>query len=93
MKGQAINSDLFLEFKQTRSDRKKSQTRASQNAVIYTRVSSKDQLENASLESQLRICNKYAERKGMNVVAYFGGTFESAKTDERAEFNRMLKFV
>lgn len=35
----------------------------------------------------------YASRKGLNVVGYFGGTYESAKTDDRKEFNRMLTFV
>ena len=29
----------------------------------------------------------------MNIVGYFGGTYESAKTDDRKEFNRMLTFV
>ncbi len=86
-----IEKDRFLEFASTKNNHKV--TRSSQNAVIYTRVSSKDQLDNASLDSQLRICERYAQRKSMNVVAYFGGTFESAKTDERKEFNRMLAFV
>ena len=35
----------------------------------------------------------YADRRGLNVVGYFGGTYESAKTDDRKEFNRMLTFV
>jgi DNA invertase Pin-like site-specific DNA recombinase len=26
-------------------------------------------------------------------MGYFGGTYESAKTDERREFNKMLAFV
>ena len=52
-------------------------------AVIYTRVSTKEQADNnASLDTQLKHCNKYAEEKGLDVVAYFGGTYESAKTDD-----------
>lgn len=63
------------------------------NAVIYTRVSSADQEDNTSLESQKRYCESYANKKGLNIVGYFGGTYESAKTDDRKEFNRMLTFV
>lgn len=64
------------------------------NVVIYTRVSSKEQAEgNASLDTQLKYCNEYAKRKGYNVVEYFGGTYESAKSDERKEFNKMLSFL
>ena len=29
----------------------------------------------------------------MDIKGYFGGTYESAKSDERKEFTRMLKFV
>lgn len=64
------------------------------NAVIYTRVSSKEQAEgNASLATQLKFCNEYAKRKGYNVVEYFGGTYESAKSDERIQFKKMLSFL
>ena len=62
--------------------------------VIYTRVSSREQAENnSSLESQKRYCSEYALRKGYRVAEYFGGTFESAKNDERKEFKRMIEFV
>ncbi len=63
------------------------------NAVIYTRVSHSSQEENTSLESQLKYCESFAERKGLSVVAHFGGTYESAKTDDRTEFKRMLKYI
>ncbi len=63
------------------------------NAVIYTRVSSADQEDNTSLASQKKHCEIYADKKGLNIVGYFGGTYESAKTDDRKEFNRMLSFV
>src|SRR5665213_750607 len=62
--------------------------------VIYTRVSSREQAENnSSLESQKRYCTEYASRKGYRVAEYFGGTFESAKNDERKEFKRMIEYV
>ncbi len=63
------------------------------NAVIYTRVSSADQEDNTSLSSQKKYCENFAKRRGLNVVGYFGGTYESAKTDDRKEFNRMLTFL
>lgn len=64
------------------------------NAVIYTRVSSKEQAEkNMSLETQLKYCKNFADNKSLNVLEYFGGTYESAMTDERKEFNRMLAFI
>lgn len=63
------------------------------SAVIYTRVSHSSQEDNTSLESQLKYCESFAKRKGLNIVGYFGGTYESAKTDDRKEFKRMLKFI
>ncbi len=63
------------------------------NAVIYTRVSHVSQEENTSLESQKKYCENFAERRGLQIVDYFGGTHESAKTDDRKEFSRMLTFI
>ena len=64
------------------------------NAVIYTRVSTKEQAEtNLSLETQKKYCEQHALKQGYNVIEYFGGTYESAKTDERKEFKRMLTFL
>ncbi|WP_394351352.1 recombinase family protein [Pontibacter russatus] len=63
-------------------------------AVIYTRVSTKEQAEtNQSLETQLERCRLYAERHGYEVAQTFGGTYESAKNDERKHFQLMLDFV
>lgn len=64
------------------------------SAVIYTRVSSKEQADkNQSLEVQRKVIEDYAERAGFSIANYFGGTHESAKTDERKEFSRMLAYV
>lgn len=64
------------------------------NAVIYTRVSTKEQADNnASLSTQMKYCEHYAKRKDLTVVEYFGGTHESAKTDSRKEFQRMITYV
>jgi site-specific DNA recombinase len=65
-----------------------------QNCVIYTRVSSKEQMDtNQSLEWQKKYCVDYAIKNKLDIKGYFGGTYESAKSDERKEFTRMLKFV
>jgi site-specific DNA recombinase len=64
------------------------------NCVIYTRVSTKDQADNnMSLTTQLKLCQKFCEKNNFEIIENFGGTFESAKTDERKEFNRMLAFI
>ena len=63
------------------------------NAVIYTRVSGAKQEDNTSLESQKIHCTSYASRLKLNIAAYFGGTYESAKTDDRKEFSKMISYV
>ena len=64
------------------------------NVVIYTRVSSKEQADkNLSLETQRKTIQDCVDRTDRNVVGFFGGTYESAKTDGRKEFQRMLEFI
>ena len=64
------------------------------NCVIYTRVSTKEQADNnCSLETQKKACEQFALKAGYQVLGCFGGTYESAKNDERKEFNSMLSFV
>ncbi|MDX2061963.1 MAG: recombinase family protein [Bacteroidia bacterium] len=64
------------------------------NCVIYTRVSTKEQADtNMSLNTQLKACDDFAQKNGLTVLGHFGGTYESAKSDERKEFKRMLDFV
>ncbi len=68
--------------------------KSSRNAVIYTRVSTKEQAENnGSLETQIKGCRQYCHKENLNIVAEIGGTYESAKTDERKEFNKVIDFV
>lgn len=63
-------------------------------ALVYTRVSSKEQADkNLSLDFQKKIVVEYAKKNGFEVLSYFGGTYESAKTDGRKEFQRMLDFI
>lgn len=73
------------------SDTKK--TNRYKNAVIYTRVSSARQENNFSLQTQLDKCILCAKINNLSIVKEFGGVSESAKSDDRAEFQEMLKFV
>ena len=64
------------------------------NVVVYTRVSGKEQADkNLSLDTQKKTIEEFALRNQMPIAAYFGGTYESAKTDGRKEFLRMLSFI
>lgn len=73
---------------------KEQETKLGKNAIIYTRVSSSEQVDNQSLEVQSIRCKEYAKSHGYTILAEFGGTYESAKSDkERKEFTRMLDFI
>ena len=62
-------------------------------AYIYTRVSSKEQLEGYSLESQEHICREWCAFKGYGVRRVFTELGESAKTTHRTELNKMLACI
>ena len=59
-------------------------------AVIYARFSCNKQRE-ASIEDQLRECNAWCAREGFAVVATYCDYAISGRTDERPEFQRMIK--
>jgi site-specific DNA recombinase len=61
-------------------------------AVIYIRVSTKEQTENLSLPTQLRACEEYCHRQGYEVLERFKEEGESAKTADRPELQRLLKY-
>lgn len=84
-------NELFRQF----ASRSKATSFVDSNLVVsYSRVSGKEQYDtNLSLETQDKAMRDYAERAGKKIVASFGGTYESAKTDGRKEFNRMLDFI
>ena len=60
------------------------------NGVIYARYSSDNQREE-SIEGQLRECMEFAERQGITVVGNYIDRALSAKTDDRPDFQRMIK--
>ena len=59
-------------------------------AVIYARYSSDNQREE-SIEGQLRECMEFAEKNGITVIGNYIDRALSAKTDNRPEFQRMIK--
>ena len=59
-------------------------------AVIYARYSSDNQREE-SIEGQLRECIAFAEKNGMTVLRHYIDRAFSAKTDNRPEFQNMIK--
>jgi len=40
-------------------------------AIIYIRVSTKEQTENLSLPTQLRVCEEYCRREGFEILERF----------------------
>lgn len=61
-------------------------------AVIYVRVSTKEQVQNMSLSIQREQCRDWCERNGYDVDRVFEDAGESAKTIDRPEFLRMVDY-
>ena len=59
-------------------------------AVIYARYSSDNQREE-SIEGQIRDCKEYAKYNGMSIVGSYIDRALSAKTDNRPNFQKMIK--
>ena len=58
--------------------------------VIYARYSSENQREE-SIEGQLRECKGFAKKNDIQIVGSYIDRALSAKTDNRPEFQRMIK--
>lgn len=60
-------------------------------AVIYVRVSSKEQAEGGySLDAQLDVCRRLVAERGWNCLAEYVDAGESARTADRPQFQKML---
>lgn len=59
-------------------------------AVIYARYSSDNQREE-SIEGQLRENKAFAEKNGIEIIGTYIDRALSAKTDNRPEFQKMIK--
>jgi len=63
-------------------------------AAIYARVSTgKQAAGELSLPDQINQCRKFAEAKGLEIVAEFIDPGVSARTDKRPEFQRMINLA
>jgi DNA invertase Pin-like site-specific DNA recombinase len=63
------------------------------SAVIYARVSSKEQeKEGFSIPAQLKLLHEYAMEEGFQVIREFVDV-ETAKTAGRSQFGEMVKFL
>jgi DNA invertase Pin-like site-specific DNA recombinase len=62
------------------------------NGVIYCRVSSKEQIEGTSLESQEAACREYARQHSIKVLKTFVERGESAKFADRTQLIELIDF-
>ena len=60
--------------------------------VIYCRVSSKEQIEGTSLESQRAACTEYAQSKNIEILRVFIEQGESAKFADRTQLLELIDF-
>ncbi len=61
------------------------------NIIAYTRVSSKQQQSNYSLQEQQREIREYAQKHNLTIVDTFGEKYESASDDfTRKEFQKLI---
>ena len=61
--------------------------------VLYIRVSTAEQVEGTSLESQERVCREFCRKEDMEVVEVFSDRGESAKTADRPALQAMLRYT
>lgn len=68
----------------------KKKTELTGNAVIYARYSSSNQRD-VSIEQQFEACMKYAAENKLTVVERYADRAVSGKTDNRPQFQRMMR--
>ena len=61
-----------------------------QKCVIYTRYSSDRQREE-SIEGQIRVCEEYAQRNGLEVLHIYADRAMTGRSDQRPEFLTMIR--
>jgi site-specific DNA recombinase len=62
-------------------------------ALLYLRVSTKEQLQNLSMEVQEGRCREWCDRQGYEVAGVFHDDGVSARTVQRPAFQEMLAFI
>ncbi len=69
------------------------ETIQTKRAVLYCRVSTKEQVEEGnSLSTQEKNCREYAKKHGYEVAAIYIEQGESAKTADRTELKKLMSF-
>lgn len=87
-------NDLQKYNRFSKSRKKEKKISSSREVWIYTRVSSKNQKDNYSLETQKEECDKFAALHNLQVTKYFGNVYESASSDiTRKEFQALINEV
>lgn len=62
-------------------------------AITYYRVSDPRQVDNYSLDTQRAACWEYAERNNVEIIKEFREEGESAKTDQRTQWQKAVKYL
>jgi site-specific DNA recombinase len=65
---------------------------AGNNALIYIRVSTPDQVRNLSLSTQEKACREYCASNGLEVEGVFREEGQSAKTADRDQLQELLVY-
>src|SRR5258706_16227919 len=60
-------------------------------ALLYLRVSSKEQLQNLSIQTQRASCEEYCKKNGLNIVGEFQETASAKTAKDRPQFQAMLR--
>lgn len=63
------------------------------NVVIYTRVSSQEQVSGYSLDAQENACRQWAAEQGYEITRVYVEPGQSARTDQRPAFQKMIQMV
>ncbi len=90
--------EVFQQFARKSGRKAKSYTatrKESNQVVVYTRVSGKEQEKNMSLPAQKEMIEEQAkkEKDAGEIVAYFGGSYGAHKPMDEKKFQRMLDFI
>ncbi|WP_219506458.1 recombinase family protein [Nonomuraea ceibae] len=60
-------------------------------AAIYARVSTEDQIDNTSLDDQIRVCRQYAEGRGWQAVAVYREEGYTGTKADRPEWSQLMR--
>lgn len=63
------------------------------NVVIYARVSSTEQVSGYSIDAQVDQCRQWSHERGYQVTRVYIEPGRSARTDDRPEFQKMIRNV